>query len=329
LQTKPIVQRRIEGGAAGHTEAPGIVRDVLHSPGQPLDAGTRAFMEPRFGHDFSQVRIHADTKAAESAREVNALAYTVGRDMVFARGQYAQGTSEGRRLLVHELTHVVQQGNTASRLQRASDWNYGPLPEGWEGGYYGPRRTGVPPTTARKQPEKNITIDTVKLDGSTNTPSAGVAEANSIFSRCNIRLVHGVNATATNTETTGWLGGDTDLYASSACGSVSAEERGLWNGATLRFGMTGRLRAFYPATYSGAGGSGYSCPPYCATGPASIVRGMIVLSNNTTREDLAHEIGHILLNSGSHPNLNLMSPYSGRTVVSLTDAQCTTIYNNV
>jgi hypothetical protein len=90
-------------------EAPQIVHDVLHSPGQPLDAGTRAFMEPRFGHDFSQVRVHADSRAAESARAASALAYTLGRDIVFGAGHYAPGTSEGRRLLGHELTHVVQQ----------------------------------------------------------------------------------------------------------------------------------------------------------------------------------------------------------------------------
>ena len=69
-------------------------------------------MEPRFGHDFSQVRVHADTKAAESAQSVNALAYTFGHDMVFGRGQYEPGTSEGRKLLGHELAHVVQQQAT-------------------------------------------------------------------------------------------------------------------------------------------------------------------------------------------------------------------------
>src|SRR2546425_5290586 len=90
---------------------PPIVYDVLSSPGQPLDAGTRAFMEPRFRQDFSQVRVHTDAKAAESARAVNALAYTIGRDVVFGAGQYAPGTDEGRKLLAHELTHVVQQGH--------------------------------------------------------------------------------------------------------------------------------------------------------------------------------------------------------------------------
>jgi Domain of unknown function (DUF4157)/L,D-transpeptidase catalytic domain len=88
---------------------PPIVHDVLNSPGQPLDTGTRTFMEPRFGHDFSQVRVHTDARAAESARAVNALAYTVGRNVGFGTGQYTPGTSEGKRLLAHELTHVVQQ----------------------------------------------------------------------------------------------------------------------------------------------------------------------------------------------------------------------------
>jgi hypothetical protein len=86
-----------------------IVHEVLSSPGQPLDAGTRAFMEPRFRFDFSQVRVHTDARAAESARVVNALAYTVGRDVVFGEGEYEPGTSEGRRLLAHELVHTIQQ----------------------------------------------------------------------------------------------------------------------------------------------------------------------------------------------------------------------------
>jgi hypothetical protein len=91
------------------SEVPSIVHEVLRSPGQPLDAQTRAFMEPRFGHDFSQVRVHTDAKAAESARTVNALAYTVGRDVVLGPNGYGPSKSEERRLLAHELAHVVQQ----------------------------------------------------------------------------------------------------------------------------------------------------------------------------------------------------------------------------
>ena len=89
-------------------------------------------MEPQFGHDFSSVRIHADAAAAESATAVNALAYTVGRDIVFAADRYAPATAAGRRLLAHELTHVVQQGGAGptfiiySQLRRAGIWNEKP-----------------------------------------------------------------------------------------------------------------------------------------------------------------------------------------------------------
>lgn len=93
-----------------------LLQKVLSSPGKQLDAGTRAVMEPQFGHDFSRVRIHADAAAAESALAVNALAYTVGRDIVFAADRYAPATPAGRGLLAHELTHVVQQGVVAADI---------------------------------------------------------------------------------------------------------------------------------------------------------------------------------------------------------------------
>jgi Domain of unknown function (DUF4157) len=100
----------------GQAKAPPIVHEVLRSPGQPLDTATRAFMEPRFGHDFSRVRVHSDAAAEQSARDVNAGAYTVGQNIVFGAGRFAPGTQEGRRLIAHELTHVVQQnGGTVSR----------------------------------------------------------------------------------------------------------------------------------------------------------------------------------------------------------------------
>jgi len=90
-------------------QVPDIVYDVLRSPGQPLDRGTREFMEGRFNHDFSAVRIHTDDRAADSARAVNARAYTVGSDVVFGRGQYRPATGDGKRILAHELTHTIQQ----------------------------------------------------------------------------------------------------------------------------------------------------------------------------------------------------------------------------
>jgi murein DD-endopeptidase MepM/ murein hydrolase activator NlpD len=111
------VQRQATG-TAEPTHDPSIVHEVLRSPGQPLDSETRTFMNSRFGHDLSGVQVHTDEKAAESARAVNALAYTFGRDVVFGAGQYAPGTSKGKQLIAHELAHMLQQnpGPTLSRL---------------------------------------------------------------------------------------------------------------------------------------------------------------------------------------------------------------------
>ncbi len=110
LQRKPANENAVG-------EIPPIVHEVLRSPGQSLDVETRAFMEPHFGHDFSQVWLHTDAKAAESARAVDAMAYTVGHDIVFGAGQYELGTSEGKKLLAHELTHVMQQSaSTANSI---------------------------------------------------------------------------------------------------------------------------------------------------------------------------------------------------------------------
>ncbi len=110
------ILRRNEKKNNDPSAVPHIVHEVLQSPGQPLDPSTRMLMESRFGHDFSQVRVHTDVKAAESAKAVNALAYTVGRDIVFGQGQYIPHNVEGCRLLAHELPHVVQQGGRATVL---------------------------------------------------------------------------------------------------------------------------------------------------------------------------------------------------------------------
>jgi hypothetical protein len=97
-------------GPATASEVPPIVHDVLSEPGQPLDASTRSFFEPRFGADFSGVRVHTASKAARSARKLNALAFTVGNHLVFDEGQFAPETNVGRHLLAHELSHIIQQG---------------------------------------------------------------------------------------------------------------------------------------------------------------------------------------------------------------------------
>ncbi|HEU0016072.1 MAG TPA: DUF4157 domain-containing protein [Longimicrobium sp.] len=113
------VQMKAGGpGGAEVAQAPPVVHDALRSPGQPLPASARAFFEPRFGHDFGQVRVHADPLAARSAASVNAAAYTVGNHVVFGSGRYAPESGEGQRLMAHELAHVVQQRSGAPSVQR-------------------------------------------------------------------------------------------------------------------------------------------------------------------------------------------------------------------
>jgi hypothetical protein len=117
----PRIQRCAEPPAGQTVAVPGSVDKVLSGTGSPLGPALRWEMERRFGHDFSRVRVHTRAAAQSSATDVQARAFTVGHDIVFARGQYAPGTPHGKRLLAHELTHVVQQEGHSGRgmLRRA------------------------------------------------------------------------------------------------------------------------------------------------------------------------------------------------------------------
>ena len=95
------------------------VNDALRSAGRPLDAGTRGFMESRFGWDFGRVRVHADARAAEAAKSIQASAFTVGQDIVFGDGSFRPDTKDGKALIAHELAHTVQQGPAPATLSEA------------------------------------------------------------------------------------------------------------------------------------------------------------------------------------------------------------------
>lgn len=113
------LQRRLGNRAFSKTleqagaKAPAIVGEVLQSSGKPLDPATRGDFESSFRQDFDNVRIHADVRAAQSARSIGALAYTSGHDIVFGPGQYQPGSSSGRRLIAHELAHTAQQSGAS------------------------------------------------------------------------------------------------------------------------------------------------------------------------------------------------------------------------
>lgn len=116
------IQRYSEPSGGQVNAVPDAVTQTLAAHGSPLEPALRQDMEHRFGHDFSQVKIHADGAAGQSARAVNAQAYTVGSDIVFGAGRFAPATHAGRRLLAHELTHVIQQSaGRVPSIQRQPD----------------------------------------------------------------------------------------------------------------------------------------------------------------------------------------------------------------
>ena len=469
-------------GTQNDLSVPSVVHEVLRSPGQRLDPAARAFMEPRFGHDFSSVKVHTDARAAESARAVNALAYTVGQNVVFGQGQYSTQSSSGRRLLVHELTHTVQQSRSddstlsgsmrvsedgdagereaeavaekvitdggheagpanihpvSSAIQRIGDpskippglereceiagdspgstsesllfgnnvstlsplqrqqidnfvLNWGAaggnapvrvdgyastpgtdelnwrlscsraeevvnelttptsgipgIPAGFirtvaqgetsEFGAVGSNQRAtisspltLPPAPAPPPGLKTVTVDFVRLHGSTLSPVTELAAANTIFSSCNINFTVGAMLPEESLATTqSWLGGDTDLNASGiTCSATTTEEKKMYDEANLAHTLSSRMRVFLVDTFSGYGAAGFSRPPYCAGGGYA---NHVILSNvaSGATNPLAHEFGHILLNSGDHSTSpNLMAP-SGGTVLNPT--QCATCFTN-
>ncbi|HEY1938455.1 MAG TPA: DUF4157 domain-containing protein [Candidatus Angelobacter sp.] len=126
-EEEKLQRKESQGASAESAFAPPIVNDVLRSPGQPLDSATRAFFEPRFNYDFSRVRIHSDGRAAKSARSVGAMAYTVAPHIAFGENHYEPGSDTGKRLLAHELTHIVQ--NSPGKLRRSAVTEEGPATE--------------------------------------------------------------------------------------------------------------------------------------------------------------------------------------------------------
>lgn len=189
----------------------------LNNRGQSLSKQAISFFEPRFGHDFSQVKVHTDLVAAKSAQSINALAYTSGSHIVFNQGQYSPETDSGKRLLGHELTHVVQQ---TGRIQTAR----------------------LPCISRRK-----IDVYSVFLPGASRNDTSDIANANSILCQCGIELnLIGGESWSTNLMDTTAPLGVLNEYASP--GSPTVEEQ-----AMLSYQPSSALHLYYvPALSAGS-----------------------------------------------------------------------------
>ena len=147
------IQRYVGRATESAYTAPASVDRVLASPGRPLEPALQQDMEHRFGHDFSRVRVHTGAAAEQSARDVSAHAYTVGHNLVFDSGRFASGTHEGRRLIAHELTHVVQQSGSDCYLARQS------IGSPRTANVYSPEPTKISPHQTRLEPLRAIAHD--------------------------------------------------------------------------------------------------------------------------------------------------------------------------
>ncbi|MDR4480903.1 MAG: DUF4157 domain-containing protein [Nitrospira sp.] len=281
----PLVQRTVGAGRAGVGAAPAIVHDVLSSPGQPLDQSVRNFFEPRFAHDFGRVRIHADTQSGESARAIDALAYTSGRAIVFAAGHYAPHTSSGRRLLAHELAHTLQQGGlqTSSRLQRQCATGSacaGPIP-GDPGRFNASEHMDEEPD--RSERERESREDPAAVTRSGHGRRAVHLESLAAAERMDLSGVYGIFV---------------DLDMSPGSGATSGQCRSL-EGMVPRFSGPRHARCvFVPDELEVSAGEAMATPAPDAVG--GYPRRDWV---QWIREIFAHESQHIRFDTAPHPEV--------------------------
>jgi Domain of unknown function (DUF4157) len=292
-----------------------------HGGGQPLSPLTRAFMEPRFRADFSHVQLHSDDQAQKSASEIQARAFTYGNHIWLGKGE----SEQDRRLMAHELTHVVQQGKASVA-----------------GATEGPATSACDDARVQRDPNqqcpngrKTITVDMVSLRGSSRPAPDDLDFANSVFRPCCVNLQMGVGVTPTAALSDTWLGGDTIMNRATAAGAIDPEQTAAYDGATAAFHLGGRIHAFYVDDTNPVVGLATSFPAVWATGLAAPYTGMVIVTNRAARRSLAHEIGHILLNvtgavHTSHPGAtdNLMEPTATATGETLEPTQCATIFAN-
>jgi hypothetical protein len=304
------VSRKAQDGAVGDT--PASVHSVLRSPGQPLGASARAFFEPRFGQDLRDVRVHTDGEAQQSARDVNALAYTVGSHVVFGAGRYAPGTPDGQHLLAHELTHVAQQTGGAltepQRADAASADEGPPCPARREGAM--PRSvafTHAPAailqracaTPSHESKKMHACLQPVVIaddDGSHPTSAPSFEQVRAIWGKCCVDYL--VNA-STRVNKTAYK-----TLEESPTDTPSTEESELFRDA----GTSMCIQVFVPQTFSQGSDTGKHISGGGGTYDGATAHPKIVVVEGAASEVVAHEVGHATGYLDHDTNNTVMKP---------------------
>src|SRR4051794_13758466 len=270
---------------AGPETAPASVSGVLNSPGRPLDGGARAHFEPRFGHDFSRVRVHTDARAAATAAAVGARAYTVGNHLAFAAGSYRPGTAEGRRLIAHELAHVVQHRDGPTHLSTQLEVGPADHPAEHEAeavadavslGGFAPRIAGEAPALRRACPPSPTNIAATPMPSFPCSTADAKPVGGSIVAFCQ-------DSTEILDGQTGWL--DTVVDEAKASPSVEIHGNASPEGPSTQYNLTlSCMRAAAFRDYLLA--RGVTAPislvahgPTSAYGPAATNRNVVVRTN--------------------------------------------------
>ena len=321
VNTAPNIQRAAGQASGVAGTAPASVDRVLASAGRPLESGLQQDMGQRFGYDFSQVRVHSGASAEQSARDINAKAYTAGNNVVFGAGQLAPGTHQGRHLLAHELTHVVQQGSGVSTklIQGSWDWERaavgaaiggvgGALVGGLAGAAVGAAAGGVIGglSGAAAKEKKTVTIQPVAVandDGKSPTAIPSFADAKSIWGKCCVDLT--INATKQVNKAA-----FKELEAPLDCAPKN-EALALANAAAIN-GTS--ISVFVPDTFKDGGtagkdvhGGGFATHANTSNPKVFIVSGA---DGTVVAHELGHAMGHAscLGKSGHQPAGTVMEP---------------------
>ena len=351
-------------GGGPKSANPSAVRSRLGG-GRSLDGGLRTRMESAFGVGFSGVRVHTDSTAGSLANDMNARAFTLGRDVAFGSGEYRPGTPAGDALIAHELAHVVQQGageaaapqpkgvnpasssleldaDNAAVAATASIW--GRAVAGVQGltADAMPRlRSGLQLQRCSKktkpeclpekceQPVKTVSVDLIKFHGSTRAPAADLAVAKTVYAPCCINVVPGKQETVPEDDTKLFLGDNEIVDKPNNTCSPSSEELDVLTYATANFGIPGRFHAFYVKD-STVDARGYSCRV------AGVYGESLWIHNSAAPRTLAHEMGHVLIDTADHQGIcdteandNVMTPSDNASGEVIDKQQCTRAYNKV
>jgi hypothetical protein len=320
--------------------------------GDPLPSSVRGWFEPRLGVGLGGVRVHTGPSADASARGLNARAYTVADRIAFATGEYRPHEPRGRALLAHELAHVAQTAHRGMLPRPGTVSAPGDVDEVQAdraasvvlaGGAVGAgafRATAAPAAVRRQAtpaggggggggggtstPVKNVSIDCIRLRGASHSRGHDVQRANAIFAPANVHFaMHRVEVSDTDSDA--WLGSNNAIAVSTSC-TPTSEEVAAYTGAASLYHTSSRIRAFFVRAITGANLDAHSYQPGCGASTDQ----MVEVANGAGGRELAHELGHILLNEGNSAHStdphNLMAdPDPGDQ---LDAAQRATIYAN-